>query len=115
MGYRPSIVTQARDYGEQISGFNYNADEFETILDELFQVEYINSDSQDNFYEIENSEVEKLKTFEITTEKCKEVAEICKKSAEHIKEIATTLKNSLIRALDTDYSKKLGYVAIEWF
>ena len=52
MGYRPSIVTQARDYGEQISGFNYNADEFETILDEL-----IDDTIVDNNMSIKNKEL----------------------------------------------------------
>ena len=115
MGYRPSIVTEPRDYGEQISGFNYNADKFETLLEELFEIEYCQTDHQDNYYEIENSEVEKLKTFEFDNEKVAEIAKDWGKSENYVMELATSLKNSLIGALDTNYSKKLDYVAIEWF
>ena len=117
MGYRPNIVTEPRDYGSQISGFNYNADEFEFILDELFGIEYVNSDNQENFYEIENSEVEKLKAFNIEAESeaLSMLARDFSKSVDYVKDLANSLKNSLISGLDTNYSKKLGYVAIEWF
>ncbi|MDA3053567.1 hypothetical protein [Campylobacter sp. JMF_03 NE3] len=115
MGYRPNLVTEPREYGEQISGFNYNADEFEIILDELFEIEYAQTDNQDNFYEIENSEVEKLKTFEFNDKKVAEIAKDCGRSEKRIKELATSLKNSLIGGLDTNHSKKMGCVAVEWF
>ena len=115
MGYRPNIVAEPRGYGEEISGFNYNADKFETLLEELFEIEYYQTDNQDNYYEIENSEVEKLKTFEFDNKKVAEIAKDFDKSESYVRELATSLKNSLIGALDTNYSKKLGYVAIEWF
>ncbi|MDA3053246.1 hypothetical protein OFO01_07220 [Campylobacter sp. JMF_01 NE2] len=115
MGYRPNIVAEPRDYGEEISGFNYNSDKFETLLEELFEVEYFTPDNQESLYEIENSEVEKLKTFEFDNEKVAEIAKDWGKNESYVMELATSLKNSLIGALDTNYSKKIGYVAIEWF
>ena len=117
MGYRPSLVTEPRNYGEQISGFNYNTNEFMALLDDLFELEYYISDHQENFYEIENSEVEKLKEFDISS-KDDEIAKIAiyfGKSAEYVKDLATSLQKSLLRGLETEYSKKLDFVAIEWF
>ena len=114
MGYRPNIIAEPKSYGEEIGVFNYNTDEFETLLEELFEVEYFTPDNQESLYEIENSEVEKLKTFEFDNEKVAEIAKDWDKSESYVMELATSLKNSLIGALDTNYSKELGYVAIEW-
>ena len=125
MGYEANIVNKLEiEYGNTICGFRGLFYVFIDILNYVFKISFWNENNcdgdYDSIFEIDNEEIEKLKLINIKEVNLIKAMDIIKKEEKDITEekaikMLENLKQSLIEALNTEFSRKNGRVRIEWF